>query len=98
MFQEICGIARKGARIVVVALHFAPAQLDMISLLMKELQITGAIEYPVEFPAVIEMLSSGKVDVRPMISHSFPLSRFNEAFAQAQKQNEALKVLVDCQS
>ena len=97
-FQEICGIARKGARIVVVALHFAPAQLDMISLLMKELQITGAIEYPVEFPAVIEMLSSGKVDVRPMISHSFPLSRFNEAFAQAQKQNEALKVLVDCQS
>ncbi len=98
VFQEICGIARKGARIVVVALHFAPAQLDMISLLMKELQITGAIEYPVEFPAVIEMLSSGKVDVRPMISHSFPLSRFNEAFAQAQKQNEALKVLVDCQS
>jgi 2-desacetyl-2-hydroxyethyl bacteriochlorophyllide A dehydrogenase len=98
VFQEICGVARKGARIVVVALHFASVQLDMISLLMKELQITGAIEYPVEFPTVIEMLSSGKVDVRPMISHSFPLSRFNEAFAQAQKQNEALKVLVDCQS
>ncbi len=98
VFQDICGVARKGSRIVVVALHFAPTQLDMISLLMKELQITGAIEYPVEFPAVIEMLSSGKVDVRPMISHSFPLSRFNEAFAQAQKQNEALKVLVDCQS
>ncbi|MBK8289533.1 MAG: hypothetical protein IPK95_13680 [Cellvibrionales bacterium] len=68
----------------------------MISLLMKELQITGAIEYPVEFPAVIEMLS--RKWMRPMISHSFPLSRFNEAFAQAQKQNEALKVPVDRQS
>jgi 2-desacetyl-2-hydroxyethyl bacteriochlorophyllide A dehydrogenase len=97
VFQQICDVSRKGGRIVVVAVHFAPVPLNMIALLMKELQITAAIEYPVEFPAVVEMLTSGKVDVRPMISHHFPLSQFNEAFAQAQRQNEALKVLVDCQ-
>jgi 2-desacetyl-2-hydroxyethyl bacteriochlorophyllide A dehydrogenase len=98
VFQQICDTARKGARIVVVSVHFANTELNMLNLLMKELVITGAIEYPVEFPAVIAMLTSGKVDVRPMISHHFPLSRFNEAFAQAQRQNEALKVLVDCQN
>ncbi len=98
VFQQACEVARKGARIVVVSVHFAPVELTMLYVLMKELVITGAIEYPVEFPAVIDMLSSGKVDVRPMISHTFPLSRFNDAFSQAQKQNESLKVLVDCQS
>lgn len=98
VFKQICETARKGARIVVVGVHFAPVELNMINLLMKELLITGATEYPVEFPAVIEMLTAGKVNVRPLISHHFPLSRFGEAFAQAQRQHEALKVLVDCQA
>jgi 2-desacetyl-2-hydroxyethyl bacteriochlorophyllide A dehydrogenase len=98
VFQQICETARKGARIVVVGVHFAPVELNMINLLMRELVITAAMEYPVEFPYVIEMLLSGEVDVRPLISHRFPLSRFDEAFAQARRQNEAVKVLVDCQS
>lgn len=98
VFQQICKIARKGARIVVVGVNFTPVELDMINLLMKELVITAAIEYPIEFPAVIEMLLSGTIDVRPLISHRFPLSRFDEAFAQARRQGEAVKVLVDCQA
>ena len=87
VFQRICDTARKGARIVVVGVNFKPVELNMINLLMKELQITAAIQYPVEFPAVIGMLLSGKVDVRPMISHCFPLSRLDEAFAQARRQD-----------
>lgn len=98
VFQQACATARKGARIVVVGVHFAPVELNMINLLMRELVITAATEYPVEFPFVIEMLLSGEVDVRPLISHHFPLSRFDEAFAQARRQGEAMKVLVDCQS
>lgn len=80
-----------------VGVHFAPVELNMINLLVKELVITAAIQYPVEFPAVMDMLASGAVDVRPLISHHFPLSRFDEAFVQARRQGEALKVLVDCQ-
>lgn len=97
VFQQACDLARKGARIVVVGVHFAPVELNMINLLVKELVITAAIQYPVEFPAVMDMLASGAVDVRPLISHHFPLSRFDDAFAQAKRQGEALKVLVDCQ-
>ncbi len=98
VFRQICTTARKGARIVVVGVHFAPVELDMLNLLMRELQITAAMEYPVEFPQVIDMLSSGEVDVSPLVSHHFPLSQFDEAFAQAQRQDETVKVLVDCQA
>lgn len=98
VFQSIFDTARKGARVVVVSVNFMPVEMNMLSLLMKELVIIGSIEYPTEFPAVIAMLQSGKVDVRPLISHSFPLSRFDEAFAQAKRQDQAIKVLVDCQA
>ena len=97
VFQNITRTCRKGGRIVVVGVHFAAVELDMINLLMRELQITAATQYPVEFPMVIEMLQSGKADVRPLITHNFPLSDFEQAFAQAQKQDEAIKVLVSCQ-
>lgn len=98
VFQQICETARKGARVVVVAVHFAPVELNMINLLMRELVITASYEYPVEFPDVLDMLVSGKVNVRPMITHHFPLSEFDDAFSQAQRQDEALKVLVNCQA
>ncbi|GAB3288259.1 zinc-dependent alcohol dehydrogenase [Parahaliea aestuarii] len=98
VFQQICATARKGGRIVVVGVHFAPVELDMVNLLMRELQITAAMEYPVEFPQVIDMLCNGSVDVRPLVSHHFPLSDFDTAFAQAQRPDEAVKVLVDCQA
>lgn len=97
VFERLVETARRGARLVVVGVHFAPVQLNMISLLMRELHITAAQAYPTEFPEVIEMLRSGRVDVRPMVSHRFGLSRFHDALAQARRQDEAVKVLVDCQ-
>ena len=97
VFQQVCGLARKGARIVVIGVNFAPVELDMVNLLMKELVVTAAIRYPEEFPQVIEMLCSGQVDVSPLISHRYPLSQFAEAFHQAQRADEAVKVMIDCQ-
>ncbi|WP_165787054.1 zinc-dependent alcohol dehydrogenase [Pseudohalioglobus lutimaris] len=97
VLQDITTTARKGARIVVVGVHFAPVEFDMTNFLIRELQITASMAYPDEFPEVIDMLLSGTIDVRPLISHRFPLSRFKEAFAQAQQADQAVKVMVDCQ-
>ena len=96
VFEDLLRTARHGATVVVVGLHFAPTSLDMVNLLMRELHITAAIAYPTEFPEVLSMLESGEVDPRPMISHRFALSDFSEAFEQAQRADEAVKVLVDC--
>ncbi len=98
VFQQALDIARKGARISVVGVHFAPVEMNMINLLMKELQIVGSMAYVDEFEAVLEMLSSGSVDVTPMIAHQFPLSRFADGFAVAQDQQQSLKVMIDCQA
>ena len=86
------------ARIVVVGVHKAPVELDLVNLLIRELHISGSMAYPTEFPQVIAMLTSGQVDPSPLISHRFPLSEFPTALATAQDRGQAIKVLVDCQS
>ena len=99
VFQQILGLARKNARVVVVGVHFAPVELDMINFLLRELHIVASLAYDNGvFARVIDMLASGRVDARRMISHRFPLSHFDEAFAQATQPQEAVKVMVDCQN
>ena len=96
VFQQIVKLAKPKARIVVVGVHKAAAELDMVTLLMKELVITGSMAYPDEFPQVIAMLESGKVNAKAMVSHHFALEDFSQALITAQDQEKAIKILVRC--
>jgi 2-desacetyl-2-hydroxyethyl bacteriochlorophyllide A dehydrogenase len=94
--QQAVAMCRSATRFVIVAVHKQPVPLDLVMVMAKELVITGSIAYPRdEFAEVIAMLSAGKVDVSPMISHRFPLSEFPQAFKMAQDAKHALKVMVE---
>lgn len=97
VFDEIVGTAKTGARVVVLGLHKQPVQLDLANLLLRELNITGSMAYPTEFPEVIAMLQSGRLDVSALISHQFPLSQFEQGLHQARNVDAAIKVMIDCQ-
>jgi len=97
VLQQITFTARKGARIVVVGVHFNPVEFNMTNFLLRELQLMASMAYPTEFPDVIAMLSAGEVDAGLLISHRFPLSRFQDALATAQQADAAVKVMIDCQ-
>ncbi len=86
--------AKFGGRLVVVGLHKEEVSLHFLQVMMKELSIKGSMAYPNEFTAVIEMLASGKVDVAPMVSHTFDFSDFEGALATAQQPKRAAKVVV----
>ncbi len=86
--------AKFGARLVVVALHTQEVALPFFNVMAKELTIKGAMAYPDEFPAVIEMLAAGSVDPSPMITHEFAFADFPRALATAQHPDRAGKVMV----
>jgi threonine dehydrogenase-like Zn-dependent dehydrogenase len=98
VFNRITSLARTGARVVVVGVHKAPVQMDLVNLLVRELTVTGSMAYPQEFPQVIEMLAAGAVDPRPLVSHRYGLSEFPAALSAAASRPEAIKVMVDCQA
>jgi 2-desacetyl-2-hydroxyethyl bacteriochlorophyllide A dehydrogenase len=60
----------------------------------KELDIRGAHLGPGQWPTAIKMLSSGVVPAEAIVTHQFPLDRFDEAFARAGGGDNAIKVSV----
>lgn len=98
VFETLVGIAGPGSRICLTGVHKAPATIDLVMLLAKEVSIIPAMGYENEFEEVIAMLATGRVDPTPLISHRYALSDINEAFATARETSEAVKIIVDCQS
>jgi threonine dehydrogenase-like Zn-dependent dehydrogenase len=93
VIPDVIGHARRGARLSVVALHRTPIEVSFLLVLMRELQINGAMEYPEDFGRGIELLS--RRDLSPMITHRFPLERFHEALEVARDPSVAGKVMVE---
>lgn len=60
----------------------------------KELQIIGSHLSAKTFPAVISGIDSGLIKTKGLISHSFPLSKWEEAFETAEKDSNAVKVML----
>jgi threonine dehydrogenase-like Zn-dependent dehydrogenase len=93
VISQVIGSARRGARLSIVALHRTPIEVDFLLVLMRELQINGAMEYPEDFARGIDLLV--RRDLSPMITHRFPLERFHEALDVARDPSVAGKVMVE---
>mgnify|MGYP005838202179 CR=1 FL=1 len=93
--EDVIYICKGGARISIVALHKAPISLDPMFFIMKDLQMKGSVGYPTEFPQVLGFFADGKIDLKPIITHRYPLEEISTALNMAIKQEEAIKVLID---
>jgi len=82
-----------GATISVVALHRGEVPVDFLLVLMKQLTIVGAMEYPERYEDMIELL--GRRDLSPMITHRFTLPDFLEAMSVAQDPAAGAKVMIE---
>ena len=61
----------------------------------KELSICGSFRFHAEFALAVKLINEGRVDLRPMVTRSFPLSQAREAFELASDRQRAMKVLLD---
>ena len=82
-------------RLVIVAEPKDPSLPDLRLLQWRELSVVGVLAYAEEFAASIERVSSGAVDLLPLISHRFPLRDISNAFAMQMDAEAAVKVLVE---
>ena len=92
IMSDILNQAKPGAHVSVPALHREIFPMSLMTVMMKQLQITGSMCYPDDFGETLELLS--RVDLSPLITHRFPLDDFLEALATARDPHSAGKVMV----
>jgi L-iditol 2-dehydrogenase len=61
----------------------------------KDLEIRVVHRMRHTYPRAIRLVESGRVDVRSLVTHRFPLAEVSQAFAVAERR-EGIKVVVDC--
>ena len=78
--QQAIYITRKNGSIVIMTVH-KQIQIDMEPVIRNELKLFGSICYNYkEFDQAIDLLAKNKIDVKPLIGHTFPLQEAEKAF------------------
>jgi 2-desacetyl-2-hydroxyethyl bacteriochlorophyllide A dehydrogenase len=92
--QGLQMLKQEDGRLVLVALFEHPGPLDRNMIVRKHVRLLGSWAWNTgDFKRALDLVSSGKVDRRPLVSHQFALDQADEAFA-VQEQGQAIKVLV----
>ena len=72
--------------------------MPIVNAAVREVDIRGIFRYANCYPAAIEMVASGKVDVKPLITHRFKLEETLQAFETAKTgAGNAIKVMIKCE-
>ncbi|WP_238367488.1 L-idonate 5-dehydrogenase [Mesobacterium pallidum] len=88
------GALRPRGRIVQLGLS-GDMSLPMMQLTAKELELCGSFRFHEEFAVAVDMMRKGLIDAGQLLTHSFPLADFADAFAMANDRTQAMKVQLD---
>lgn len=61
----------------------------------KELSICGSFRFHAEFALAVRLINEGRVDLSPVVTHTFSMLKAREAFELASDRKQAMKVLID---
>ncbi len=87
------------SRIVMVAIHAQPKNVNLFDFFWKELRLIGARVYEKEdYEEAIKLITSNDLHFEKLISEVQPLGNIQQAFEQIDKNPAGIKTLLDCQS
>ena len=72
--------------------HTVP--VNMGRLMFREIEIKGSLGCrPVDYPKIIEMVRTGKIQLKPVVTHRFPLEDIEQAF-DVMRKGESLRSII----
>ncbi|MDQ3870597.1 MAG: alcohol dehydrogenase catalytic domain-containing protein [Chloroflexota bacterium] len=91
---QLAAVCRIRGQLVLVGIYKKPTPLDLQAVAFKELALVGSRVYTSnDFAFARDLAASGRIDLRPLISHVLPLERAGEGFEILAAGGDALKVL-----
>jgi len=87
-------LVKELGRYVQVGILGEPITVDFDILLFKQLKVFGVLGHSLNtWELVMKIFKAKKVDLKPIISHTLPLSRWKEAFEMSENK-QGLKILL----
>ncbi|XP_077498259.1 sorbitol dehydrogenase-like [Amblyomma americanum] len=88
---------KSGGTLVLVGMGPNEVKVPLVDAACREIDIRGIFRYANCYPTALAMVASGKVDVKPLVTHHFKLESAVEAFQTAKTgAGGAIKVVIDC--
>ncbi|CAN7400218.1 NAD(P)-dependent alcohol dehydrogenase [Trinickia sp. LjRoot230] len=82
-FEGAVDLLCPGGTLVLVGMPQKAVPLDVVALQIKEARIESVFRYANMFPRAIQLIASGRLDVKPFISRSFAFAEGVKAFEEA---------------
>ena len=93
--QQCLAAVKKGGRVVCTGFPGA-LEFNITDVVMREIDVLGVRADPNTCGEVIPLIQNGTVQIKPMISHHYPLDKFGEALETfVQKRDNAVKVVIE---
>jgi len=90
-------ITKDGGNVVMVGLNHKKVNVNLTSAACREVNLLGVRRYRHSFPIAIHLVSSGLINVKPLITHRFKLENALQAFETARTSADgAIKVQILC--
>ena len=97
-FQDAIKLVRKGGTVVMfgVPSKGATTEIDMSVVYSKEISIvTTYAASDTDTRDALELISSGRVDVKSLITHKYSLEDSQKAFEHAKSGENAMKIIIE---
>ncbi len=92
-FRQAIQMVHRGSKINLVGLYQEPITWSPTFLVGNDITLIGCgLRW--DLPGAINILRTGKVNAKPMITHEYPLEKTKEAFDTQLESEDAIKVLV----
>ncbi|UCI28958.1 NAD(P)-dependent alcohol dehydrogenase [Mesorhizobium sp. B2-8-5] len=96
-FANLFEVVRPGGAVVLVGLPVEAVELNVPAAISKEVRIETVFRYANIFDRALQLIASGKVDLKPLITGTYDFSESIKAFeraAQGKPQDVKLQILL----
>jgi len=84
-----------GGVVVLVGLGRPLASLPIVNAAIREIDVRGVFRYANCYPAALSLIASGRINVKPLITHRYTINESVQAFEMAES-GQAIKVMIQC--
>ncbi|MAU22121.1 MAG: hypothetical protein CMH13_16615 [Martelella sp.] len=87
VFRDLFRPVRPGGCVVFVGMPVEPVQIDIVTAQAKELRMETVFRYANVFDRALDIMASGRVDLKPLITGTYSFEDAIAAFERAVAQN-----------